>query len=231
MLLSEIVYNIKNLIAGGIESDDENLSDLQVAFIIGYYRAKLVKQDKEKGRFNKDTLIQNLGRVPLIRADKNECCDIEDCILRTQFKIPTPMEIPGTLNLTFVGNTDGTPYQMKTHNSAFWSKHSKYDKSTKWYYQNGYLYIMNPPSLLLDAINIQGIFSDPSIAESFRTCDCDNNTTCLDTEELDFEYPMPVHYVDLIVKMVAETELRILNAMPSDISNDSLDQVNQVVNG
>lgn len=232
MLLSEIVYNIKNLIAGGIESDDENLSNAQVAFMVGYYRAKLIRQEKQKGRHNKEVNIQNLGRVPLIQTDKNECCDTDPCILRTALPVPKPLEDSGMLNLTFVGDIYGKPYGKETHNSAYWAHAAKYTGTeTKWYYQNGYIYIVNPPSLMLDTINIQGIFEDPMVAEKFRTCDCPNEEDCVDADSLDFEYAMPLHYVDLIVKMVAETELRILTALPSDISNDGLDQVTQIANG
>ena len=84
---------------------------------------------------------------------------------------------------------------------------------------------------MIDFMNVQGIFEDPMLAEQFRTCDCPNDTDCLDTDELNFDYKMPLHYVDLIVKMVAETELRILTALPTDVTNDSLDQVAQLANG
>ena len=63
MLQSEIIYNVKNLLAGGILSDDLDLSISQMAFIIDYYRARLVKQDQDKGRFNTELYIQNLGKV------------------------------------------------------------------------------------------------------------------------------------------------------------------------
>jgi len=63
------------------------------------------------------------------------------------------------------------------------------------------------------------------VAEKFRTCDCLNETTCIDEDTLDFEYKMPLHYVDTIVKLVAQTELRILTSLPMDMSNDSVDQV------
>jgi hypothetical protein len=226
MLLSEIVYNIKNLMAGGIESDDENLSSSQVAFMVGYYRARLLRQDRLKGRMNRELYIQNLGKVPLITADKNECCDIDACILRTELQIPKPLETYDSINLTFIGTVDGRPFSKTTHNAAYWSGAAKYTgKAPKWYYQNGYIYIINPPTQMLSHVNIQGVFEDPTVAMSFRTCDCDNGETCIDEDSFDFEYPMPMHYVDLIVKMVAETEMRILTALPTDISNDSLDQV------
>jgi len=218
--------------AGGIESDDENLSNAQVAFMVGYYRAKLLRQDRLKGRMNRELDIDNLGRVPLIEADNNECCETDACILRTEFKVPKPLETYDSLNITFVGSLTGQPYDKENHNSVFWTKAAKYTgKSPRWYYQNGYIYIVNPPTTMLSYVNIQGIFEDPMVAEQFRTCDCPNGDECIDEDSLDFEYAMPLHYVDLIVKMVAETELRILTAMPTDISNDGLDQVTATVNG
>ena len=231
MLLSEIVYNIKNLIAGGIESDDENLSNAQVAFMVNYYRAKLFRQDRLKGRMGKEIYVQNLGKVPLQQADKNECCEIDACILRTQNQIPKPLQTYDGLNITFIGMLNGRPYEKRHHNSLIWSSAAKYTKdTTKWYYQNGYIYLVNPVDPLLDNINIQGIFEDPMQAEKFRTCDCPNGSDCIDEDSLDFEYSLPAHQVDLIVKLVAETELRLLTALPTDISNDGMDQVTATVN-
>ena len=231
MLLSEIVYNIKNLMAGGIESDDENLSNSQVAFMVGYYRAKLFRQDQQKGKLNRQMFVQNLGKVPVIEADKNECCDIEACIIRTKEQIPRPIEAMDSLNITFVGEYGGRPWDQQNHNSTYWALARKYTgNEPMWYYQNGYLYIVNPPTTMLEYINVQGIFEDPMVAEKFRTCDCLNESECLDTETLDFQYNMPLHYVDLIVKLVAETEMRILTSLPADVSNDSLDQVAQLRN-
>lgn len=218
--------------AGGIESDDENLSNEQLAFMIGYYRSKLLKQDQEKGRLDKQLYVQNLGHVPIQQAEKNECCE-GDCILRTSEKIPKPLETYKGLNITFVGTANGRPFDQQTHNAIWWNKAAKYTgKEPKWYYQNGYLYLINPPSMMIDNINIQGIFEDPMVAEKFRTCDCpDNDGDCAENfESFDFQYPLPMHHVDTIVKLVAETELRLLSSFPTDISNDSIDQVANLVN-
>ena len=232
MLLSEIVYNIKNLIAGGIESDDENLANSQVAFMIGYYRAKLFRQDQQKGKLNRQLFIQNLGKVPLVEADKNECCDVDACIIRTATKVPKPLEANSSLNITFVGEYGGRAWDKQNHNSTYWAQHRKYTgNEPMWYYQNGYIYIVNPPTKMISYMNVQGVFEEPMVAEKFRTCDCpDNEASCLDEDSLDFEYNMPLHYVDLIVKLVAETELRILTTLPTDVSNDGLDQVATLTN-
>jgi hypothetical protein len=225
MLLSEITQNIKNLLEGGISSDDFDLSKAQIAFWVNYYRARLIKQEQEKGRFENSLYIQNLGRVPLVKADKNECCEIEDCILRTRDKIPSPLETYKGLNLTYVGLNNGMPFQHSTHNAIVWSCAAKYTgKLSKWYYQNGYIYIVNPPTALLSEINIQGIFEDPRDAEEFRTCDCNNDTDCNDE---DLNYPLPAYQIDVIVKLIAQTELTVLTSMPSDTTNDSIDRLAQ----
>jgi hypothetical protein len=227
MLLSEIVYNIKNLMAGGVQSDDNPLSDTQLGFIVGYYRAKLIRQDQQKGRLNKQLFIQNLGKLPLIQADKNECCDITSCILRTKFAIPTPLETFDSLNITFVGTIDGRPFDQRTHNVLYWNKHAKYTgKEPKWYYQNGYIYIINAPGMITN-INIQGIFEDPLYAAQTE-CSCQEQP--VDCGSLDFDYKMPLHYVDLIVKLVAQTEMTILTGLPQDLTNDSMSQLNKATN-
>lgn len=229
MLLSEIVYNIRNLIAGGILSDDENLSKLQVGFMVNYYRAKLLKQDQDKGRLNQTLYTQNLGLVDLIQADKNECCALgftTECILRSKFKVPRPLETNQSLNFTFVGLLDGTPFTQVTHNSAYWSFAAKYTgKITKWYYLNGYIYLLNPSSIMLDAINIQGIFEDPLEANRFKSCDCPGNNIDCDNafSSFEFDYPLPLHHTDTIVKLVAQSEVALLRAFPTDVSNNGID--------
>jgi hypothetical protein len=224
MLFSEIIFNVKNLLSGGIESDDENLSNNQLAFIINYYRAKLLKQKEDRGLFTKQLFVQNLGNTELIIADKNECCDVNQCILRTKFKVPKPMN---ERSITFVGLVNGKPFQISQHNKIIWELKDKWTgKEPKWYWQNGYIYIVNSPSNGLKIINIQGIFENPLIVNKFNTCKCEDDECSNAFDSFDFEYPMPMSQVDIIVKLIAETEIRLLLSLPSDITNDGLDQAN-----
>lgn len=230
MLASEIIYNIKNLIAGGVQSDDTNLSNRQLMFIIDYYRAKLLKQDQQKGRFTQSLYIQNLGCVPLELSDKNDNCAIDDCILQTKNKLPTPLETTHGVNITFVGTSNGTPFQMKPHNAMFWKRAAKWTgKETSWYYQAGRIKLVDPPTMMFSDMNVQGIFERPLEAVEFRSCDCpDNGLECF--SGFDFEYPIPLHHVDIIVKLVAETELRILSSIPVDNANNSVNQLAELLN-
>ena len=225
MLLSEIIYNVKNLISGGVNSDDLKIRDKQFSFIIGYYRSKLLKQDQAKNRLNLDLYKQNLGKVEVTMADKNDCCEIDACIIRTKNKIPRPSETDRGMNITFVGLIGGMPFQKEYHNSIIWSGASKYTKKiTKWYYRDGYIYIVNPPTNQLKWINIEGVFESPEEAIKFRTCDCpDNGEDCFDS--LDFEYPLPEYHTDTIVKMIADTELRILTGLSKDDTNNGEDEL------
>lgn len=216
--------------SGGVQSDDMTLSDRQLMFIIDYYRAKLLKQDQQKGRFTQSMYIQNLGCVPLVQADKNDKCEIEDCILQTVDMIPKPLETNKGVNLTFVGTSNGTPFQMQHHNAMFWKRAAKWTgKHTAWYFQSGRIKLVDTPSLMFSDLNVEGIFERPLEAMEFMTCSCpDNNADCF--TGFAFEYPMPLHHVDIIVKLVAETELRILTSIPVDNSNNSINQLAELLN-
>lgn len=228
MILSKIIYNIKNLIAGGIQSDDINISDEQVAHIINYYRAKLIKQEQEKSKFVKDLFIQNLGKIDIDTFDANQCCTIENCKLRTKIKIPKPLESNIGLNLSFVGLLNGTPFQKYNTNSAYWKQFNKYtSKSPGYYYQDGYIYLVNVPNIMLDFINIQGVFEDPVEAENFRTCDCPGNEEQCSENNYDFEYPLPNHLEDTLVKMILEVEFNVM-LNKTDTSNNSLNETSNI---
>lgn len=226
MTVSEIVFNIKNLMSGGVASDDFNLSDEQIIFIVNYYRAKLAKQDDEKGKLNKSLFTQNLGKVSIKQADKNECCD-GDCILRSTLKIPKPLESITGLNISFVGTSNGTSFSLVNHNAVIWRRAAKYTKNEPtWYYQNGYIYLVNPPTKMLNSINIQGIFEDPVEAEKFKACDCPDNEMVSNCEDLDVEYKIPAYHLDTIIKMIASTELKLLVGFKADLVNEGVDQNN-----
>jgi hypothetical protein len=227
-LLSEIIFNIKNLRKNGRVSDDDSISDRQWAFIINYYRAKLVKQEQQKKKAISGNIVQNLGKVTLIKADKNECCEIGDCILRIENPLPTAIDTDAQPLITYVGLLNGSrSFQRTTYERAIWDAHAKYTgKEPKWYQQGNYIYIVNPPTKNLKYINVQGVFEDPTKAITYRTCDCEENgETCF--EGFDYEYPLAVDKIDTVIKMIAEAELRItLQHGGLDTSNNTSDDKN-----
>ncbi len=226
MTHAEIIYTVKNLIEGGVSSDDDRLTKRQIAFIVSYYRAKLIKQDQDKGRLNIASYTQNIGSVELIQADKNGCCSGGECILRSKYQLPKPLETNRALNITFVGLVDGTPFTKTYHNAAYWSSAAKFTgKIPRWYWLDGYIYVISPPTLMLKTINIQGVFEDPVEAAKFDSCVCNNGGDCEGiTRNFNYDYPMPLHHVDTLIKLIAQTELQILRSVLPDTLNNSRDE-------
>jgi hypothetical protein len=226
MLLSEIIYNIKNLKAGGHTSDDEKISDRQWAFIVNYYRAVILKQDASKSSQISTDVIQNLGKVELIEVDPSGCgCDGYGCVLRTKYELPAtiaPKE--KSTGFMYVGELglDAARYQETTYSNIYWDSFRKYtSKEPRWFYADGHIYIVNPIGLL-SYINIQGIFEDPTKANKFRTCDCpDNNEPC--NVGFNYEYPFEASNMDRLMSMVANAEMRMQLTVPPDTVNDGID--------
>ena len=182
----ELIYNLKNLRAGGVQSDDTKLSDRQMLFIINYYRAKLIRQEHGKNRITSQEEVQNLGEVELIKTDSNEYdCGENACVLRTKKQVPRSLITHKSHGFTFVGMVDGMSWQYaNTMDGAAWSQFQKYTgNKTKWVLQGRYIYIINPIDPLLTYISIRGVFEDPLEAASFREGDCDTKVGC---DPLDF---------------------------------------------
>lgn len=223
--LNEIIFNIKNIVSRGRQSDDFLLSDRQVAFQVNYYRAKLLKQDLERGGNsggNSATNIQNLGKVSLIKSDINNCCNTETCILRTELKIPDVLDSKTGEFITFVGTIDHLqPFQKTSSQYEIWNKFSQFtSKNPRWYILDNYIYIVNPPTTALKYINIQGIFNDPTEAIKFRTCDCPGNElNCSDG--FDEPYPLDTDKIDIITKLILQTEFNVLIQSQEDSKNDT----------
>jgi hypothetical protein len=211
--LSEIIYNVKNLRAKGRQSDDTEISDRQYAFIINYYRALLLKREFARTK-DVGNAYQTLGDVKLIKADKNECCDINDCIYRTE------KQLPEALITSYVGLTNlNKPFQKTTAERVIWDLQSPLTKHLpKWYETNNYIYIVNPPTDSLEIITVRGIFEDPVAANDFKTCGCIGDD-CF--QGYDFDYPMSVTFLDSIYKMMADAEFKINGMFPKDTTNDT----------
>lgn len=227
MLMSEIIYSLRSLPRKGDGlSDDDSYSDRQLAFLINSYRAQLIKRDRDKGKYITEYYTQDLGRVPLIKADAHECCDWEpfECVLRIENPLPKVVDSNTDPLFVYVGTVDGKGFQRTNYNKAQFGSYAKYTgRMTKWYQSGDYIYIINPPTKALKYINIQAVFENPTEANEYKTCKCnDGNDDCF--VGFNYEYPMSLTDVQDIIKMDADVRLRIANVLPKDELNDSKDQ-------
>lgn len=218
--LSEIIYNVKNLRAKGRQSDDTEISDRQYAFIVNYYRALLLKREADRNKFI-DNVTQSMGDVALKKADKNESCDINDCIYRTVNKIPKAVLTNSGSLIKYVGLTNlSKPFQKTTVERVIWDLQSPLTKHLpKWYELNDYIYIVNPPTDSLEIITVHGVFEDPIAVNSLKSCGTED---CF--QGYNFEYPISVTFLDSIYKMMADAEFKINGMFPKDTTNDTTEE-------
>lgn len=228
MKLSEIISTVRNLSRGGQgDFDDNAYTDRQLAFIINYYRVKLVDQDINKGKYLTQYYVQTLGKVRLVRTSKTECglpdCDLEDSVLRTENPIPKTIDTNSQNLITYVGTVDGNKsYQRTSFQSVRFDTFAKYTGGrTKYYELGGYLYIVNPPTNHLKYITITGAFEDPLQVNEFKSTSCDDSDYCFNP--FDMEYPLSMKHVDTIYKLIVNTEFRFNNILKFDTENNTKD--------
>jgi hypothetical protein len=224
-LLSEIIATLRDLPRRGDgSSDDNNYTDRQLAFIINYYRATLIKRDKDRGRIISGSYVQDLGKVELVKADPHNDCviGVTGCVLRTKEKVPLTIDTNGEALYTYIGTLEGLSFQRSTFNKTQFSKYSKYAHSfPKWYQIDEYIYIIDPPTPALKYVNIQGVFENPSEANLFKgSC---NGEECLDENYFDYEYPLSLTYIDSIYKMYVSVEIKSSTMLPPETTNNTTD--------
>lgn len=221
MTLNEIKFNLHNLVRGGILSDDDNLSEDQLEYIINYVRAVIIKRDIDKNKRIDPELIQDLGCVPVKLIDKSECCKIlANCnILRTADKIPKPVDFNFKSGLKYVGDIDGDlQYDMSHFETIQWTQHEKYTAKLPRYFQkDGFIFVTNRD--LSDVIKVRAIFEDPRKAALFSNCDGEPCYTA------DSEYPVSAWMVPVINDMILKNELNIVTRALNDEQNDARTKV------
>ena len=104
--LKEIVYDIKNIVRGGMQSDDEIISDRQIEFQIHSLRAQFIRQDINKRRSISDNIKQIITCLK-VEAVKGSTCGLSDdiIIVRSKEKVPNPIETSHSDLITAIGPT------------------------------------------------------------------------------------------------------------------------------
>lgn len=216
--LNQIVFNLQNLVKGGFLSDDENLSQEQMKFIVNYVRSVVIKRDVDKEKQLDPELIQDLGCVPVTMIDKAECCPeitVGCNILRSDDKIPQVLSFNHRSGITFVGDVDGgTQYQRSNYSTIIWSQYNPITfKLPMYFHKDGYIYVTGRDRS--DKIRVRGMFSDPREAAKFNTCDGDPCYTD------DSKYPVASWMIPVINDIIIKNELRIETIAPNDEISDA----------
>ena len=226
--LNQLSYDLLLTLSGGTLSDDFDIDKRQVYYWIANTRARLLSNELNRNRSIHPVYIQDLGCVGLETVDRAECCDIDICcdILRTDQDVPAPVELYNKETITRVASLDKIekPYTLIPYARAPYVGSGRFNSQRIFaFYRNNRVYLVfnseNYKAKLLQKINIQGVFEDPSLAAAFTNCD---GSPCWTP---DSQYPISKKMVNYLKNEILKSELNILK-IPSDTTNDGADSNN-----
>lgn len=212
--LKEINYNIRNLLRGGILSDDERIAEKQMDFIIHSVRAMLIKQSIDKNQYIAPDVYQSTC-IDLSIVDRSECPEIAtDCvILRSTQKVPSILKASRGLAIMEIAAMDGSiSYPLIALSRAKWRGAAKWTFAAKTaFIKNGYLYILN--DIYQEKLSLVAIFNDPVEA---------NSQSCSGITD---EYPISTDMIDPLTTYI----LRNIMMLPMVLRTDELNDANGAV--
>lgn len=210
--LNSIIQDILLIYRDNEISESENISRIQVEQWIHQYRAYLIKQDLDKGREVNPSYVQTIGPLHISKVSK--CTNEYDYI--SDEELPKFIDLHFGSGLLAVKDLNGNLIQVGTETKAKYQTSRKYTCSDYIaYIKNNHLYLSGPEHL--EYVVIEGILEDPTEAGD-----------CFDRD--DTPYPVPANMIPTIKQMIFERELNIMSQMPTDNTNNSVNDV-KVNNG
>lgn len=217
--LNVIAYKLLEKVRREV-NDDESITLRQIKDDIHDLRAVFLKRYLDKGHAINDAITQDLKCVPLEYADPADCCSVEtDClVLRTAVTIPKFLQQNKEETITRIGpiNKLNIAFDIISFHRVPFALEERFGRSIKAFLLNDRIYIIskNKVNLLLEKINIRGVFEDPTEAAKFVSCE--GQPCYTDDSKYPITKDMKNSIVDTLFKQyVGET------GMPEDETNDS----------
>lgn len=219
---NELIYDVMELMRGHQISDDTELSERQILYHINNQRALWIRNEYNKpGRTIDSQIEQDLGCLKIVEADAADCCEVTSgcVVLRTEKKIPNLIELHSGPALTRVGPVHklNIPFSFTNYQKALYSTENKYGaKAVYAFLLNNYIYLIikDPALLMIDYINVRGVFANPQDLEDFR---CEDSSNCFSYDE---EYPINNWMIPYIKEQVLN-QFGIALQIPKDTANDA----------
>ena len=204
-IIDDILLELRN----SSVAESEHISRIQIEQWIANYRAVLIKQDIDKGRDINPMYIQTM---PCIHLDKVDTVagKIE---YKSNIELPKLIDFHFRTGLVYVKDMYGN--LILGHETKM--KYQRYRKYTCGdyiaYIKNNRLYIEGSDNQL-EWVEIGIIAENPA-----------DLNECFDP---DSEYPVPAHMIPVIKDMIFSKELNIMHQMPSDETNNSRDDMQNI---
>lgn len=210
MSLNNIVDDILLIVRNNNLSESEHLSRIQIEMWIAQYRSILIRQDLDKGRDINPMYIQTM---PCIHLDKVDTVagKIE---YKSNIELPKLIDFHFRTGLVYVKDMYGNLIQLGHETKMKYQRYRKYTCGDYIaYIKNNRLYIEGSDNQL-EWVEIGIIAENPA-----------DLNECFDP---DSEYPVPAHMIPVIKDMIFSKELNIMHQMPSDETNNSRDDMQNI---
>lgn len=233
MTLREIIYDVVEHL--NAYSDDTNIADEHIAFIVKNKRNLLLKQYMSNLR---KEIPQEAIQTICMSLEIDQNCFEDINVLKSTAKIPATLDNTGRSNI--IKAYGGTRFQ-KNINIIDYSRiplvaAEQYNETQLFVAVDprSYLVVYNSAEshLLLEQLELEGVFESPEEAYAL-TCEsniiCDESTTsrgnpddCIPCDFYDVQYPIESALVDPLVMQIVQ-ELLIKYKVPLDELNNTED--------
>lgn len=204
MTTNELIDNVLQIARNNNVGESEKLSRYQIQLWLMYYRAMLIKQDIDKGRDVKSIYVSTIEPIHLDVVE-NTGGQIRHVGSK---ELPKLVEFNNRSGVVAVRDMWGNLIQLGSHTRSNYQKYAKYAcKDYIAYTKNNKIYVEGGNDDL-EWISVDVIAEDPTAVPCFNP---------------DSEFPAPASMVPTIIQLIMERELRIMTAMPSDVTNNSAD--------
>ena len=216
--LKELIYDVREKY--NAYSDDQNLSDEHIAFIIGNIRNMLLKQ--QMSNLKRSVPREALQLICLNLQKDTQCFDEFD-VLKSVRSIPATLDNTGRSDLykvhapgsRFVKNINIVDYNRLPFLHA-----DKYNKKQLFvavdHHSDLIAYNTAGTHLLLEKVQVEGVFENPEEAYKLA-CDYDPSIPFEDVQ-----YPIDATVIFPLTQQVAQ-ELLLKYKIPADKINDGED--------
>ncbi len=210
MSLNNIIDDILLIVRNNNLSESEHLSRIQIEMWIAQYRSILIRQDLDKGRDINPMYIQTMPCVHLDKVD-TVAGKIE---YKSNIELPKLIDFHFRTGLVYVKDMYGNLIQLGHETKMKYQRYRKYTCGDYIaYIKNNRLYIEGSDNQL-EWVEIGIIAENPA-----------DLNECFDP---DSEYPVPAHMIPVIKDMIFSKELNIMHQMPSDETNNSRDDMQNI---
>jgi hypothetical protein len=194
----EIIYTIKTILRGGLITDDDRITDRQVAFMIDNVRATLLRQQYNKGQNLSDNNIQTITCMEVEQVDTSFMPDFPSgcAVYKTVLSIPKPIESKGKDLITGITgpNLGGVTFDFIPYARVPYASYTRFKKPLVTLFNN-HLYFLNHSGFMMN-VAVSGVFEQPNELASYNNCE---GQPCFDW---DSNYPMSSHLIDAVIQMV-----------------------------